>query len=97
MRFRLKNDWKYKVDIRYSQAVLQSMICQLQFEQRQAQTAQAKIADEELKTVLIPILPKPIQQKIADLVQKSHEARKKAKQLLEQAKYKVEQLIESKK
>jgi len=52
---------------------------------------------EQIKNVLIPILPKPTQQKIANLVQKSHEVRKKAKELLEQAKYKVEQLIESKK
>ncbi len=34
------------------------------------------------------------QQKIADFVQKSHEARKKAKELLEKAKEKVEELIE---
>jgi len=34
------------------------------------------------------------QRKIADLVRQSHEARKQAKQLLEAAKLKVEQLIE---
>lgn len=50
---------------------------------------------EQVKSVLIPILSKPTQQKIADLVQKSHNARKKAKQLLAQAKSKVENLIES--
>jgi hypothetical protein len=38
-------------------------------------------------------LSKITQQKIADLVQKSHEARSKAKQLLEQAKNKVEEII----
>ena len=42
------------------------------------------------------MLPRPIQQKIAELVQKSHEARKKAKELLEEAKRKVEELIENK-
>ena len=36
------------------------------------------------------------QQQIAELVQKSHEARKKAKELLEEAKRKVEELIENK-
>jgi len=35
----------------------------------------------------------PSSAKIADLVQKSHEARSKAKQLLGQTKYKVEKLI----
>jgi type I restriction enzyme, S subunit len=93
-RFKVKKNWKDKVDTYYLQVVLQSKICQWQFEQRQAQTAQAKIADEELKTVLIPILPKPFQQKIADLVRQSHEARKKAKELLEKAKKEVEKLVE---
>ncbi len=49
---------------------------------------------EQIKNLLIPILPKPTQQKIADLVRKSHESRKKAKELLEGAKQKVESLIE---
>jgi len=49
---------------------------------------------EQIKNLQIPILPKVTQEKIADLVQKSHEARKKAKQLLEEAKQKVEKLIE---
>jgi len=93
-RFRIRKEWRDKIDTYYLQVVLQSIVCQSQFEQRQAQTAQAKIADEELKTVLIPILPKPTQQKIADLVCKSHESRKKAKELLEEAKKKVEEIIE---
>ncbi|MCX6791495.1 MAG: restriction endonuclease subunit S [Candidatus Gottesmanbacteria bacterium] len=49
---------------------------------------------EQVKELLLPILPKPTQQKIADLVRKSHEARKKSKELLEQAKRKVEEMIE---
>lgn len=39
-------------------------------------------------------LPKPTQQKISELVKKSHESRKMAKDLLESAKRKVEELIE---
>jgi len=95
-RFRVRNNWGYKVDTHYLQVVFQSIICQWQFEQKQAQTAQAKIADEELKTVLIPILPKLTQQKIADLVCQSHEARQKAKELLKEAKRRIEELIEMK-
>lgn len=94
-RFRLKKEWKDKVNTYYLQLVFQSLVCQWQFEQRQAQTAQAKISDEELKTVLIPILAKSTQQKIAELVRKAHEARKKSKELLEEAKGKVEKMIES--
>ena len=48
----------------------------------------------KIKKVLIPILPKPTQQKIADLVRKSHETRTKAKELLEDAKKIVEEEIE---
>lgn len=92
--FRIRKDFGKKVDTYYLQVVLQSAVCQSQFERRQAQTAQAKIADEELKTVLLPILPESVQQKIAELVCQSHEARKKANELLEEAKRKVENLIE---
>jgi len=52
------------------------------------------IYENYLKNFQIPILPQAIQQKIADLVKKSHEARKKSKELLEKAKQKVAALIE---
>lgn len=47
-----------------------------------------------IRDLKVPVLPKPTQQKIADLVRQSHEARKKAKELLEEAKRVVERLIE---
>ncbi|MGC9000048.1 restriction endonuclease subunit S [Caldisericum sp.] len=49
---------------------------------------------DQVKRLQIPILPLPIQQNIASLVQKSYEARKKAKELLEIAKKAVEIAIE---
>jgi hypothetical protein len=49
---------------------------------------------EQVKRLKIPILPLPIQQEIALLVQQSHEARKRAKELLEVAKRAVEIAIE---
>ncbi len=49
---------------------------------------------EQIKQMLIPILPLETQQKIAELVEKSHESRRKAKELLEEAKRKVEEIIE---
>lgn len=52
------------------------------------------IYEKYLENFLIPILPKETQEKIAELVRKSHEARKKSKELLEEAKRKVEEMIE---
>jgi len=43
---------------------------------------------------IIPLLPHETQQEIASLVQQSHEARKKSKELLEVAKRAVEIAIE---
>jgi len=94
VRFRVKEKWQNKIDTYYLQVLFQTIVCHWQFEQRQAQTAQAKIADQELKTVILPILPKPTQRRIAELVRKSHAARQKSKQLLKQAKKRVESLIE---
>jgi len=78
----------------YLTVVLNSIIGQLQSEKWQSATAQQYIYPKDIKNFKIPILSKPTQQKIADLVQKSHKARSKAKEFLEQAKRKVEELIE---
>jgi restriction endonuclease S subunit len=80
----------------YLAVVFSSIVGKLQFEKEASQTAQPKISDLQVRNFYIPILSKPTQQKIADLVQKSHQARTKAKQLLGQAKSKVENLIEAK-
>ncbi|MDD2666649.1 MAG: restriction endonuclease subunit S [Methanocellales archaeon] len=58
-------------------------------------SVQQRLNQETLKEVIIPILPLETQQKIASLVQQSHEARRKAKGLLEEAKRKVEGAIEN--
>ena len=57
-------------------------------------SVQARLNQETLKEIILPILPKSIQQKAADLVHQSHQARKKSKELLERAKREVEELIE---
>ena len=59
-------------------------------------SVQARLNQETLKEIVIPILPKPTQEKIADLVHQSHQARKKSKELLEKAKREVEEFIEKK-
>jgi type I restriction enzyme M protein len=56
-------------------------------------SVQARLNQETLKEIVLPILPKSTQQKVADLVHQSHQARKKAKELLEKAKQKVEKMI----
>lgn len=78
----------------YLQVVLRSIIGRLQLERPTTGTSYPTITDEDVENVWIPDLSLEIQQKIADLVQKSHEARKKSKELLEEAKRKVEEMIE---
>ncbi len=58
-------------------------------------SVQQRLNQETLKGLVVPILPSEIQQEIASLIQQSHEARRKAKELLEEAKRKVEQEIEA--
>jgi restriction endonuclease S subunit len=80
----------------YLGVFLNTFAGKLQFEKFSAASVQQYVYPKQIKKLVIPRLPKPTQQKIADLVQKSHQARKKAKELLEQAKQKVEDLIEGK-
>jgi type I restriction enzyme S subunit len=49
---------------------------------------------DQIKKLQIPILPQSTQRRIADLVLQSHQARKKARELLEKTKREVEELIE---
>jgi len=78
----------------YLFVVLRSIVGKLQFEKPTTGTSYPTITDGDVENVLIPISPQPTQQKIADLVKKSHEARKKSKELLEEAKRKVEEMIQ---
>lgn len=71
-----------------------SLVFQMQLEKMCAGTILTAVPKEAVNNVVVPVLPKPIQQKIADLVRVSHSARKKAKELLEEAKRKVEEMIE---
>jgi len=73
-----------------------SFVLQMQFERETAGTILTAVPKEAVKNIIVPRIEKSIQQKIANLVQKSHEARKKAKKLLEEAKRKVEEEIKKK-
>lgn len=91
LRLKLKST---EVESEYLALCLNSIIGQMQAERDAGGSIIAHWKPEQIKNVLIPILPKETQQKIADLVRQSHEARKKAKELLEEAKRKVEEMIE---
>lgn len=90
LRVKLKED----IEPEYLALVINSLIGQLQVERDAGGSIIMHWKPDQVKEMQIPILTKPTQQKIAELVRKSHEARKKAKELLESAKRKVEEMIE---
>jgi restriction endonuclease S subunit len=71
-----------------------TIVLQSQLKKKCSGTILTAVPKESLRDIVIPILPLSTQQKIASLVQQSHEARKKAKELLEVAKRAVEIAIE---
>jgi len=90
LRLKLKEEIKAE----YLALCLNSIIGQMQAERDAGGSVIAHWKPEQIKNVVIPILPESTQQKISDLVLESHEARKKAKELLESSKRKVEEIIE---
>jgi len=89
LRFSSKN-----IDNNYLVLVLNSIVGFYQLERIGTGGVQTNISYRDIQNIFIPVLPKATQEKIAELVRKSHEARKKSKQLLEEAKRKVEEMIE---
>lgn len=69
----------------------------LQAEKWASGSGQREVYPADIARFVVPILPQSFQEKIADLVIKSHQARQKAKALLEEAKQEVEAMIEGKK
>ena len=90
LRFSSKN-----IDNNYLVLVLNSIVGFYQLERIGTGGVQTNISYRDIQNIFIPVLPKATQEKIAELVRKSHEARKKSKQLLEEAKRKVEEMIEN--
>lgn len=74
-----------------------SMVMQWQLQKYCAGTILTAVPGDSLQKMFTPVISEPMQQKIADLVRQSHEARKKSKALLEEAKRKVEEMIEKRK
>lgn len=88
LRITLKN-----INKNYLVLLLNSVVGLYQLEQIGTGGVQTNISYKDIKNILIPILSKLTQQKIAELVQKSHKARSKAKELLEETKQKVKEVI----
>ena len=92
IRLKIKED----IEGEYLALCINSIIGQMQIARDSGGSVIAHWKPEQIKKLKVPILSKTIQIKIADLVHKSHQARKKAKELLEKAKREVEELIEKK-
>ncbi|HHT9138809.1 MAG TPA: restriction endonuclease subunit S [Candidatus Wunengus sp. YC60] len=90
LRLKIKQD----IEPEYLALCLNSIIGKMQAERDAGGSIIAHWRPEQIKNLIIPILPQSIQQKIANLVRQSHDARKKSKELLEQAKREVEEMIE---
>ena len=84
-----------KIDKEYLALCINSIIGKLQIEKEGGGSVIIHWKPEQIKNLQIPVLSHKIQQKIAEFLKQSHEARKKAKELLEEAKKKVEVAIEN--
>lgn len=91
----LKLKLKTEMESEYLALCINSLVGQMQVVRDAGGSIIAHWKPDQIKNILIPILPKEVQEKIADLVRKSHEARKKSKELLEEAKRKVEEMVEN--
>lgn len=78
----------------YLELCINSLIGRLQVERDSGGSVITHWRPEQIKELKIPILSKDVQQKIAYLVNQSHETRKKANELFNEAKSKVEEIIE---
>lgn len=90
----LRLELKEKIEPEYLALCINSLIGQMQAERDAGGSVIEHWRPEQIKNLVIPILSQSTQQKIAELVKKSHEARKKSKELLDEAKRKVEEMIE---
>ena len=85
---------KDNIESEYLALCISSIVGQWQAQRDAGGSIIAHWKPEQVKNLIIPILPNDTQEKIAELVRKSHEARKKSKELLDQAKRRVEEMIE---
>jgi len=82
------------IDKEYLALCINSVIGKLQIERDGGGSVITHWKPEQIKRLKIPALDARTQKEIASLIQQSHEARRKARQLLEEAKLTVENLID---
>jgi len=95
-RLRIKSDWANRILPEFAELAFQSLFIQGQIERGKAQTGQPKISDFEIRAIRVPMPAIETQKGIASLIRQSYGVRTKAKELLKEAKSKVENLIEGK-
>lgn len=84
-----------KVNREYLAFCINSLVGKMQIERDSGGSVITHLRPELIEKLLIPILPKRIQQKIAMLIQTSHSKRRKAKEMLAESIARVEKTIES--
>jgi len=82
------------IDPAYMSLVFQSIIGQFQTQKHARGSAQAELYPSDIDRFLVPLLDEKKQEAIGDLVRESLDKQQKSSRLLEQAKARVEQLIE---
>lgn len=75
--------------------IINSIIGKYQLERMGTGGVQTNISANDIKQIVIPNVEEKIQTQIADLIQQSDRLRQESQNLLEEAKFKVEQAIES--
>lgn len=89
-RFRLTDK---NINPIFLELLLRNSIVQEQIQREFTQTAQPKISNNSLENIIIPKIDYIIQKKIESRIKKSFELRDKSKELLENAKVKIENAI----
>ena len=74
--------------------LVRSVFVRMQLQQQATGGILSAVPDQRLRHVIVPKIPKALQAEITSLVRQAHKARKESKRLLEQAKHRVEALIE---
>lgn len=75
--------------------LIKSKLIKEQFHQQSTGGILSAVSDQNLKYLIIPKIDKTIQDKITSLVKEAHIKTRKSKQLIEQSKQRVEELIEN--
>jgi restriction endonuclease S subunit len=93
LRLTLKREYK-NFEKETLALILNSILSKLQIEQLSGGAIIAHLTPSDFEKLKIPIIPPRIQEKIAEKISLSHKLRKESKNLLEQAKKRVETEIE---